>query len=192
MDDHPPKKLRTRRVPGREWTWNENALGCEGVHTFEGRLTWYSFKGNPHSGGAAVSQSYKSFLEKGPNSSAPASIVREVREYLLVHLPEYRHPASGQGPADPLLRPAGQAIQVFDWNEGYDGEYEFRATVYRNCIEWHLEFDPQWSDPPQTELQSLEDYLKNGAPGIFDRPASYYDIKDLARKLYDSSRHEGQ
>ncbi len=171
-------------VPFREWSWNENDAGYDGVHTGNGEITWFTYKGNPHAGGGGCSQSFDQFLKTGPSvSHAPDYVVQELREHLLQYLPG----AKNQYPVLKNLRvspqPQGEVLQVFDWYEGYDGEYEFRVKLYKNCIVWHLEFDEQWTDPPENAVQDLQDYLDNGAPGIFDRPSSYGGIEEAVKAI---------
>ncbi|MDD5707857.1 MAG: hypothetical protein PHR35_18210 [Kiritimatiellae bacterium] len=55
----------------------------------------------------------------------------------------------------------------YSWDEGYDKEYEYSVEVTDDRILWHLQFDPQWSDPPQDETQSFEDFLAHGHPSGF-------------------------
>lgn len=65
----------------RDWTWGATQWGYEGVHTYEGKLVWYSHSHDPHSGGAASEQSFTSFLEDGPAiavASIPEVILAQV------------------------------------------------------------------------------------------------------------------
>ena len=179
---------RKKRVPGREWTWNETSEGYDGVHTYEGKIVWYNFKGNPHAGGGGVSQSFHQFLTRGTNSSAPDYVVKELENFLLEHLPEYKVTCERFFNHKPPPEPSGNVLKTFDWTEGYDQEYEFTVYIYKNCIVWHLEYDKQWINPPEKAIQSLEDYLSRGAPGIFDRPSSYDSIKDFVQGLSDKEK----
>ncbi len=64
----------------REWTWNENQYGYEGVHIYGGEVTWFQHSHNPHHGGAACSQSFKDFLENGPSCTTPGEYFTELYE----------------------------------------------------------------------------------------------------------------
>lgn len=86
------KKRKYGRVPKREWTWNENDVGCEGVHTFEGKLVWYRFSGNPHGSQAAANQHFADFLEAGPAvEGVPPQIASDVRSFLLDFFVQEKH-----------------------------------------------------------------------------------------------------
>lgn len=56
----------------REWRWAETSWGYEGVHTYEGKLLWFSHSHNPHAGGGALEQSFESFLASGPTVQGEA------------------------------------------------------------------------------------------------------------------------
>lgn len=64
----------------REWQWNEDRWGYDGVHTYEGNLLWFTHKHNPHGGGGARGQSFKEFLENGPIVEPPPEMLAEIRE----------------------------------------------------------------------------------------------------------------
>ncbi|MDP2625177.1 MAG: ankyrin repeat domain-containing protein, partial [Candidatus Peregrinibacteria bacterium] len=83
MKNAKPVKVRKEDVPGKEWTWDKTKWGYEGVHTFEGKLFWYSHSENPLAGGGARDQSFEDFLRNGPNAGKPPDeIVEEVRKFL--------------------------------------------------------------------------------------------------------------
>jgi hypothetical protein len=78
-----PIKLKKKKVEGRDWTWNRNKYGHEGVHTYEGKLVWYSHKENPHAGGGASEQTFEDFLRNGPcGTGAPEKVVKELKALL--------------------------------------------------------------------------------------------------------------
>ena len=58
----------------KEWTWNEDQYGYEGVHLYGGEVLWFTHTHNPHAGGAAHSQSFEDFLENGAAGSMPGGI----------------------------------------------------------------------------------------------------------------------
>jgi len=71
-------------IPGRDWKWNENEDGFEGVKIEDDRLLWFSHRENPHSPDiAARFQEFQSFLNNGPDvSEVPQKIQDEIR-YLI-------------------------------------------------------------------------------------------------------------
>lgn len=64
--------------PKTEWTWNETKDGYEGVHLREGVVLWFEHCHNPHTGGAASSQSFEEFLEDGPCCAMPHEFINEL------------------------------------------------------------------------------------------------------------------
>lgn len=62
----------------KEWIWNENQSGYEGVHLYEGQVLWFSHSHNPHSGGAASGQSFEDFLENGAACAIPDEFLPEL------------------------------------------------------------------------------------------------------------------
>jgi len=73
-----------KRVPAIDLTWNEDEFGCDGVHTFENRLTWYRFSGNPHGSNVGVGQDFEDFLLNGPKiDHAPRHVLDRIKTLLL-------------------------------------------------------------------------------------------------------------
>ncbi|MBI2897874.1 MAG: hypothetical protein HYY06_30225 [Deltaproteobacteria bacterium] len=65
----------------RDWAWNHQPGRHDGVHTFEGKLVWYTQPDHPHAGGGAHEQSFADFLRDGPwVSDVPKEILDEIRE----------------------------------------------------------------------------------------------------------------
>lgn len=62
----------------KEWTWNEDQYGYEGVHLYGGEVLWFTHTHNPHHGGAAHSQSFEDFLENGAAGSTPDEYFQEL------------------------------------------------------------------------------------------------------------------
>lgn len=63
----------------RDWTWNHQPGRHDGVHTFEGKLVWYTLTYNPHAGGGAHEQSFTDFLREGPwVSDVPKKMLDEI------------------------------------------------------------------------------------------------------------------
>lgn len=60
--------------------WKDGS-GVSGVHTYEGKLLWWSRPGGPNGrfGEAARSQSYEDFRKNGPAVSAPDEVVAQLR-----------------------------------------------------------------------------------------------------------------
>lgn len=63
----------------KNWQWNEDRWGYDGVHLDTGELLWYTHKHNPHGGGGARGQSLEHFIEHGPACSIPGELLVEVR-----------------------------------------------------------------------------------------------------------------
>jgi hypothetical protein len=183
---------RTKKVHGIEWRWNETDYCYDGVHTFEGKLVWFTHYGNPHAGGGALTQSFESFLEKGPNiSHAPQSILNEVRKFLLENLYSEKIPDKYSSNDSSLFAENGKIIsfeekgplKTFNFYLGYDGEYEFSITFYEDYIHWFLEFDEQWSDPDREAIQSIDDFLRKGPPSGFELLENDSVLKNFALGL---------
>jgi hypothetical protein len=71
----------------------------------------------------------------------------------------------------------------YSWDEGYDKEYEYSVQVTDDRIVWHLQFDPQWSDPPRDETQSFEDFLARGHPSDFSGGCNAEIRKEVLTKI---------
>jgi len=61
----------------KEWIWNENQYGYEGVHLYEGQVLWFTHTHNPH-GGGANGQSFEDFLANGASGSIPGEFLPEL------------------------------------------------------------------------------------------------------------------
>jgi len=72
-----------------------------------------------------------------------------------------------------------ELVERVNWFWGFDGEYNFSASIYEDHILWYLEFDEQWTDPPQEAIQSLDDFLKNGPPRSFDSNCDSKEIRKI-------------
>ena len=75
-------KLKTKpsNPDKKEWTWNEDQYGYEGVHLYGGEVLWFTHTHNPHHGGAAHSQSFEDFLANGAAGSIPGEYFQELYE----------------------------------------------------------------------------------------------------------------
>jgi len=70
--------FRARRDPDwtaaastrHSWEWGKTSYKVDGVHTFEGKLVWFSQPTNPHAGGGASTQSFDDFMQRGPQQAA--------------------------------------------------------------------------------------------------------------------------
>ncbi|HMS40682.1 MAG TPA: hypothetical protein PKE69_10675 [Pyrinomonadaceae bacterium] len=71
-------KTETPKTDKKEWTWNHNADGYEGVHLYEGQVLWFQHSHNPHAGGAASGQSFEDFLENGASCAIPSEFLKEL------------------------------------------------------------------------------------------------------------------
>ncbi|HRH44962.1 MAG TPA: hypothetical protein PKY82_25210 [Pyrinomonadaceae bacterium] len=64
----------------KEWTWNHNSEGYEGVSLYSDEVLWFSHTHNPHSGGAAQEQSFADFLANGACCFIPNEFRKELYE----------------------------------------------------------------------------------------------------------------
>lgn len=64
----------------KEWTWNHNSEGYEGVHLYEGQVLWFTHTHNPHGGGGANGQSFADFLANGACCFIPNEFRQELYE----------------------------------------------------------------------------------------------------------------
>lgn len=71
-------KKETPKTDKKEWTWNHNSDGYEGVHLYEGQVLWFQHSHNPHTGGAASGQSFEDFMENGAACSIPSEFLKEL------------------------------------------------------------------------------------------------------------------
>ena len=72
------------RVPRKEWKWNENELGYEGVNTVEGFLKWFTYKNGLGGNTITIRQSYEDFIRDGPlKDSMPADIMLELYDDIM-------------------------------------------------------------------------------------------------------------
>jgi len=72
------------RVPQREWKWNENEIGFEGVHTYDGSLKWFTFR-HAHSGNTlTIEQTFEDYLKDGPlRESIPPDVMIELYDDIM-------------------------------------------------------------------------------------------------------------
>ncbi len=81
-----PKKKpsnQTKIVPKKDWQWNKSSTGYDGVHTYEGCLTWYTECWPGWAGGGAYQQSFSDFVINGPwVKSVPKDVLDELLELL--------------------------------------------------------------------------------------------------------------
>ena len=71
------------KVPGKGWTWHLKPGQTEGVHTYEGCLTWYTRMREYWAGGGARQQSFEDFLKNGPPvSEVPVNVLEELKALL--------------------------------------------------------------------------------------------------------------
>lgn len=176
--------MRNKRVPEREWTWNESPTHHDGVHTAGGELTWFTWYANPYAGGGGKSQSFSSFLEQGPNvPGVPGHVTLALRTFLLEELDPQGRQSRRRSAFRKSPTPAGEPVGSFHFVLGQEQEYEFTITFYRNCIRWYLEFDEQWSDPDREALQTIDEFLEKGPPSGFDLLEHDETLHDYARKV---------
>lgn len=64
----------------KEWTWNHNSDGYEGVSLYGDEVLWFSHSHNPHAGGAAQGQSFADFLADGAAGFVPNEFRQELYE----------------------------------------------------------------------------------------------------------------
>ena len=64
----------------KEWTWNHNSVGYEGVHLYEKQVLWFTHTHNPHGGGGANGQSFEDFLANGAACFIPNEFRLELYE----------------------------------------------------------------------------------------------------------------
>ncbi|HJY63959.1 MAG TPA: hypothetical protein VJ455_07370 [Ignavibacteria bacterium] len=72
------------RIPHKEWKWNDNEIGFDGVNTKDGCLKWFTFR-NAHGGNTiTVEQSYEDFLKDGPlKESIPADVIVDLYDEIM-------------------------------------------------------------------------------------------------------------
>lgn len=83
------KIKQSHSVPGKEWTWNHETgesgtfKSHDGVHTYEGCLTWFRQMYPGWAGEAVNQQSFDDFLKNGPAvEGAPQEVLGELRELI--------------------------------------------------------------------------------------------------------------
>lgn len=70
-------------VPKKSWKWNETAFSFDGVHTFEGKLTWFTQAKFSQGSVGAKQQDYDDFLQSGPVvDGVPQNILKELKDFL--------------------------------------------------------------------------------------------------------------
>lgn len=82
-------KVRKNIVAGKEWKFNQNNDGYEGVHTFNHELVWYFVYNKPHgflikSLSKKKRQSFEHFLGSGPkNPGCPVDVLMDLYEIVI-------------------------------------------------------------------------------------------------------------
>jgi len=72
------------RVPKKEWKWDENEAGYEGVNTFDGFLKWFTYKHGLGGNTITVKQSYEDFIRDGPlKESMPADVMLDLYDDIM-------------------------------------------------------------------------------------------------------------
>lgn len=64
----------------KEWTWNHNSDGYEGVSLYGREVLWFSHSHNPHAGGMAQEQSFEDFFANGAACFIPNEFRQEFYE----------------------------------------------------------------------------------------------------------------
>lgn len=82
-------KVRKNIVAGKEWKFNENSNGYEGVHTYDHELVWFFVYNKPHgfiikSLSKKKRQSFEHFLGSGPkNPGCPVDVLMDLYEVVI-------------------------------------------------------------------------------------------------------------
>ena len=67
------------KIPKREWKWNENEIGYEGVNSFDGCLKWFTYRFGNNGNTVTIQQTFEDFLKDGPlKESIPAEMILEL------------------------------------------------------------------------------------------------------------------
>lgn len=71
--------IDSAKVPKREWKWNENEIGFEGVNSFDGCLKWFTYRHGHNGNTVTIQQTFEDFIKDGPlKESIPADIMLEL------------------------------------------------------------------------------------------------------------------
>jgi hypothetical protein len=77
-------KIDYSRIPGKEWKWNENEIGYEGVNTFDKSLKWFTYRNALGGNSLTVKQTFEDFLKDGPlRESIPADALIEIYDVIM-------------------------------------------------------------------------------------------------------------
>jgi hypothetical protein len=72
------------KVPKKEWKWNENEIGYEGVNSFDGCFKWFSYRSGHNGNTVTIQQSYEDFIKDGPlKESIPADYMLELYDCVM-------------------------------------------------------------------------------------------------------------
>jgi len=72
------------KIPRKEWAWNENEIGYEGVNSFDGKLKWFTYRNALQGNMISVEQSYEEFIKAGPmKENIPADIMLELYDMIM-------------------------------------------------------------------------------------------------------------
>ena len=80
-------RIDKSKIVKKDWQWGHeyytNSSRYHGVHTYEGKLVWYTETYPGYAGGGACTQSFEDFLKSGPKLDAvPQEIIDEITEII--------------------------------------------------------------------------------------------------------------
>jgi hypothetical protein len=72
------------KIPHREWRWNENEIGYEGVRTYGSGLKWFTFRKQHNGDILGVEQRYEDYIKDGPlKENLPAEIMLDIYDIIM-------------------------------------------------------------------------------------------------------------
>ena len=77
-------KVDKKKVPSKDWMWNQTKNGFESVSTSKGKLIWLFTKEKPKHRVKRKTQTYLHFLKNGPkNQEVPVDVLLEIYQLVI-------------------------------------------------------------------------------------------------------------
>jgi hypothetical protein len=72
------------KIPQKEWKWDENEIGYEGVNTNNNGLKWFTYRHAHRGNTLSFEQTYEDFIREGPlKESIPADIMVDLYDCIM-------------------------------------------------------------------------------------------------------------
>jgi hypothetical protein len=76
--------INKSKVPDKEWRWNVNEIGYEGVLSYNGKLKWFTFRHALNGNLIAAEQRFEDYIKDGPmKENIPPDVMLELYDLIM-------------------------------------------------------------------------------------------------------------